>query len=264
MLRIDYFAAAANRFEEKLAALRGRAIVDGSDFIPIVLELSEMVDSLAEIRDVLARFAETQRSLKAAPVASDTEGLSALVTRFVNDLAEKSGKKVVVAFRAPGDLAIPFKYKSALRNVMAQLVRNSVVHGIETPAERQRVGKPEEGQILVAARQNNGHLEFLFKDDGRGIDYKRVIERVQELAKSEPSILEPLVDREQNRWKLDALDQMIFYPGFSTADQATEDAGRGIGMSAVRDALARLGGRISLRQKSGQCCQFHIVLPNGG
>jgi signal transduction histidine kinase len=276
MLRIDYFAAAANRFEDKLAALRGRTLLDGSDFVPIVLELSEMVDSLAEIRDVLSRFAETQRTLKAAPGGSggiggngasgagDMEALSALVTRFVDDLAEKSGKKVAVAFRAPDGLAIPFKYKSALRNVMAQLVRNSIVHGIETPAERQVAGKPEEGQILVAARQNNGNLEFVFKDDGRGIDYKQVIERVRELAKGEPSILEPLVDREQNRWKPDALDQMIFYPGFSTADQATEDAGRGIGMSAVRDALARLGGRISLRQKSGQFCQFHIVLPNGG
>lgn len=265
MLRIDYFSAAADRFEEKLAALRGRTILDGSDFVPIVLELSEMVDSLAEIRDVLARFAETQRSLKAATSgASDTEVLSALVTRFVDDLAEKSGKKVVVSFRAPGDLAIPFKYKSALRNVMAQLVRNAVVHGIETPAERQVAGKQEEGRILVAARQANGNLELLFKDDGRGIDYKQVVERVQELARTEPSILEPLIDRQQNRWKMDALGQMIFHPGFSTADQATEDAGRGMGMSAVRDALARLGGRISLRQQTGQFCEFHIVLPNEG
>ncbi len=265
MLRIDYFAAAAHRFEEKLAALRGRTILDGSDFVPIVLELSEMVDSLAEIRNVLARFAETQRNLKAAAGTSDTEVLSALVTRFVDDLAEKSGKKVVVAFRAPDDLAIPFKYKSALRNVMAQLARNSIVHGIEPPVERRVAGKPEEGHILVAARQNNGNLEFLFRDDGRGIDYKQVIERVQELAKSTPSILEPLIDREQNRWKTDALDQMVFHPGFSTAGQATEDAGRGVGLSAVRDALARLGGQISLRQqRRGQFCEFHIVLPNGG
>ncbi|HEY2294358.1 MAG TPA: ATP-binding protein [Thermoanaerobaculia bacterium] len=264
MLRIDYFAAAAHRFEEKLAALRGRSVLDGSDFVPIVLELSEMVDSLAEIRDVLARFAETQRSLKATSGASDTEVLSALVTRFVDDLAEKSGKKIVVAFRAPGDLAIPFKYKSALRNVMAQLVRNSIVHGIEPPAERQGVGKPAEGHIWVAARQNNGNLEFLFKDDGRGIDYQQVVERVRELAKSEPAILEPLIDRAQNRWKTEALDQMIFHPGFSTAGQATAEAGRGVGMSAVRDTLARLGGRISLRQKTGQFCELHIVLPNGG
>jgi signal transduction histidine kinase len=265
MLRIEYFAAAAHRFEEKLAALRGRAILDGSDFVPIVLELSEMIDSLAEIRAVLARFAETQGSLKAASGTSDTEVLSALVTRFVDDLAEKSGKKVAVAFRAPGDLAIPFKYKSALRNVMAQLARNSIVHGIEPPVERRVAGKPEEGKILVAARQNNGNLEFLFRDDGRGIDSKQVIERVRELAKSEPSILEPLVDREQNQWKPDALYQMIFHPGFSTAGQATEDAGRGVGLSAVRDTLARLGGQISLRQqKRGQFCEFHIVLPNGG
>ncbi|HYH45760.1 MAG TPA: ATP-binding protein, partial [Thermoanaerobaculia bacterium] len=125
-------------------------------------------------------------------------------------------------------------------------------------------GKPEEGRILVAARQNNGNLELLFRDDGRGLDYKQMIKRVQELAKSEPALLEPLVDRAQNRWKTEALDQMIFHPGFSTADRATEDAGRGVGMSAVRDALARLGGRISLRQGTGRFCEFHIVLPNGG
>ncbi|HEX3527417.1 MAG TPA: HAMP domain-containing protein [Thermoanaerobaculia bacterium] len=265
MLRIDYFVAAAHRFEEKLAALRDRTMLDGSDFVPIVLELSEMVDSLAEIRAVLARFAETQRNLKAASGTSDTDELSALVTRFAGDLAEKSGKKVAVAFRVPGDLAIPFKYKSALRNAMAQLARNSIAHGIEPPVERRVAGKPEEGHILVAARQNNGNLEFLFRDDGRGLDYKQVIERVQELAKSTPSILEPLIDRQQNRWKTDALDQMIFHPGFSTAGQATEDAGRGVGLSAVRDALARLGGQISLRQqRRGQFCEFHIVLPNRG
>jgi HPt (histidine-containing phosphotransfer) domain-containing protein/HAMP domain-containing protein len=264
MLRIDYFAAAAHRFEEKLAALRGRTLLDGSDFVPIVLELSEMIDSLGEIRAVLARFAETQRSLKATSGTSDTEVLSALVTRFADDLAEKSGKKVVVAFRAPGGLAIPFKYKSALRNVMAQLARNSIVHGIEPPVERRVAGKPEEGHIQVAARQNNGNLEFLFRDDGRGLDYQQVIERVQELAKSTPSILEPLIDREQNRWKPEALDQVIFHPGFSTAGQTTEDAGRGVGLSAARDALARLGGQISLRQqRPGQFCEFHIVLPNG-
>jgi HAMP domain-containing protein/HPt (histidine-containing phosphotransfer) domain-containing protein len=265
MLRIDYFAAAAHRFEEKLAALRGRTLLDGSDFVPIVLELSEMIDSLGEIRAVLARFAETQSSLKATSGTSDTEALSALVTRFVDDLAQKSGKKVAVAFRAPGGLAIPFKYKSALRNVMAQLARNSIVHGIEPPVERRVAGKPEEGHIQVAARQNNGNLEFLFRDDGRGLDYQQVIERVQELAKSTPSILEPLIDREQNRWKPEALDQVIFHPGFSTAGQTTEDAGRGVGLSAARDALARLGGQISLRQqRPGQFCEFHIVLPNGG
>jgi|CXWL01.1.fsa_nt_gi signal transduction histidine kinase len=264
MMRIDYFAAAAHRFEEKLASLRGLAILDGSDFVPIVLELSEMIDGLAEIRDVMARFAEAQRSLKATAGASDTELLSALVARFVDDLAEKSGKKVDVAFHAPGDIAIPFKYKSPLRNVMAQLVRNSIAHGIETPSERRAAGKPEEGHITVAARQNNGNLEFLFKDDGRGIDYHRVIERTQELAKSEPGILEPLIDREQNRWRSGALDQMIFHPGFSTSGQASEDSGRGVGMSAVRDAVTKLGGRISLRQRTGQYCEFHIVLPNGG
>ncbi len=98
--------------------------------------------------------------------------LSALVTRFVYDLAEKSGKRSWWRSTLPATWRSR-QVKSALRNVMAQLVRNSIAHGIETPAERQVAGKPAEGHILVAARQNNGNLEFLFKDDGRGIDYSR-------------------------------------------------------------------------------------------
>ncbi len=260
LLRIDYFAATAHRFETKLEPLRRHASLDGNDFVPIVLELSEMIDSLVEIRGVIGRFGELQRGLAPA-AAKGTAVLESLLARFVNDLAERWGKKAALRFQAPGDLEIPSAYKTPLQNVMSQLVRNSMAHGIEPPMERLAAGKPELGRIVVAARRNNGNLELLFRDDGRGIDYTRLIERARELAKAEPGLLDNLIDREQNRWKQAALDEMIFHEGFSTADEVSTDAGRGFGMSVVRETLRELGGRISMRQKPGQFCEFHIVLP---
>ncbi len=260
MLRIDYFAAAAHRFESKLEPLRTHVSLDGNDFVPIVLELSEMIDSLVEVREVIGRVGELQQSLGSRPPAG-TEVLEGVLERFVKDLAARLGKKAELRFEVPGDLEIPAAYRAPVQNVMAQLVRNSMAHGIEPAPERTAAGKPEQGQILVAARRNNGHLELLFRDDGRGIDYPRLIERARELAKDEPGLLEGLIDRERNRWKSAALDELIFHHGFSTAEEVSQDAGRGVGMSVVRETLRQLGGRISMRQRPGQFCEFHIALP---
>lgn len=263
MLRIDYFAVNAHRFEEKLSQLRTRRSLDGSDFVPIVLELSEMIDSLVEVRDVIARFSDVQRD-PAVPARSDGELLEGAALRFAAELGEKYGKSAAVQVEARDSIQIPFRYKTTVQNIVAQLVRNSMVHGIETPAERVAAGKPERGTILLAARQSSTELELFFRDDGRGIDYNKIIARVRDLAKDDPALLERLIDREQNRWKVKELDEMLFHPGFSTSAAASVDAGRGFGLNAVREMVAKAGGRISVRNRPGQLCEFQIALPLAG
>lgn len=263
MLKIEFFAAAAHRFEDKLTPLRARRNLEGEDFLPIVLELSEMIDSLVEIRDVIGRFGEFNQwtSAAAAPARSDLELLTDTLDGFVRDLGARHGKRATLRFQASGDLEIPFALKTPLQTVLAQLVRNALVHGLESPAERAAAGKAEFGSIFVAARRDDGRLELVFRDDGRGLDYHRLVERVREMAKGEPELLERLVDRETNRWRLAELNDVIFHPGFSTATGVGEDAGRGMGLAAVRDLVRGLGGEISIRQKPGQFCEFHLVLP---
>ncbi len=262
MLHIDYLAAAAHRFEEKLNQLRGRARLDGNDFLPVVLELSEMIDSLVEIRQVMHRFSAVARPAEEA-AKSDADLLATVLERFVDDLAGKHGKKAALRFEAAEQLQIPFRVKSPLRNVMAQLARNSLVHGIETPAERLAAGKPESGTIRVTARVDGGQLTVTFRDDGRGVDYRHLVEKAKELARSEPGLLETLVDREHNRWRLDRLDELLFHPGLSTASEASEDAGRGYGLAAARREITSLGGRIQLRHRPGQFCEVLIQVPLG-
>lgn len=261
MLRISYFENAAHQLEDKLSRLKSRTSLDGKDFLPVVLELSEMIDNLVELKQVIERFGEMKRT-SLDPSGGDVALLAEVLQRFVADLGAKHGKKALLRFQFAERLAIPFRFKAALRNVMAQLVRNSMVHGIETPAERSSAGKPEHGSIQVAGRRTDGKLEFLFRDDGRGLDYKKIIERAREMAAVDPSLLDRLVDREQNRWKASALNELVFLPGFTTVEGASEDAGRGYGLSAVREELRALGGEITVRQKPGDFCEFHIVLPS--
>ncbi len=258
MLRIDYFTQAAHRFEEKLAELRRRPSLEGNDFLPIVLELSELVDSLTEVRGVIQRFSEVQKSGEATK--SDGEALAGVVERFVAELAAKQGKKAVFRFNTDG-VKIPFRLKSPLKNALAQLVRNSMVHGLESPAERRAAGKPEQGTIQLSANARDGKIEVLFRDDGRGLDYRRIVEQAKMLAPSEPGLLDRLIDREQNRWKAEELDALVFHPGFSTATEVTEDAGRGFGLAALRDQIASLGGEIRIHQKPGHFCELQIVVP---
>ncbi len=260
MLRIDYFAQAAHRFEEKVNVLRGRSVLDGNDFLPIVLELSEMVDGLIEIREVIQRFAEVKQS-QSEETRDDAAQLAAVLERFVSDLSAKHEKLATFSFQAAGRIVIPFRFKTALRNTVAQLARNSLAHGIESPAERRAAGKPEQGSVLFAARRREGQLEFLYRDDGRGFDYRQMVERAKDLARLEPELLDRLIDREQNRWRNEALDALVFHPGFTTASVVTETAGRGMGLAAVKDQITALGGTITVRQKPGQFCEFHLVLP---
>ncbi len=259
MLRIDYFAQSAHRFESKLAELKARPTLEGNDFVPIVLELSELVDSLTEVRGVIQRFSEVQRSSEAG--RSDGEALAGVVERFIDDLAEKQGKKVAFHFETDG-ARIPFRIKAPLKNILAQLVRNSLVHGIETVDERKTTGKPEEGEIRFATHaKDGGKTVVVFRDDGRGLDYKKIVERAKELAKVQPTLLDRLIDRQNNRWKVEELDALLFHPGFSTSDDVTMDSGRGFGLSAVRDQVHSLGGEIQIRQRPGQFCEIEIVVP---
>ncbi len=258
MLRIDYFAQSAHRFEDKLTELKNRPVLEGNDFLPIVLELSELVDSLAEVKSVIQRFSEVQGS--ALTSKTDGEALATVIEPFVAELADKLGKKATLRCETDG-VRIPFRLKTPLKNVLAQLVRNSLVHGLESPAERTAAGKPEQGEILLSAKENSGQIEIVLRDDGRGLDYRRMVERAKEMARTEPGLIESLIDREHNRWKADELDALIFRPGFTTATEITEDAGRGYGLAAVREQVAGLGGELRLRQKTGQFCEFTIVVP---
>jgi chemotaxis protein histidine kinase CheA len=149
---------------------------------------------------------------------------------------------------------VPENYRRAVKDITIQLVRNAVVHGIETPDERTRANKSEIGTLGVefATRGSDG-FELVVQDDGRGLQ----LDRIKEVA-----VERGLITAEQAA-ALDPRQTMalIFRPGFSTADRVTTDAGRGAGMDLVRILVAELGGRVGLASAGGRFSKFKIWLP---
>jgi chemosensory pili system protein ChpA (sensor histidine kinase/response regulator) len=134
---------------------------------------------------------------------------------------------------------------------LEHLLRNAVAHGMEKPAQRKKLGKPELGSITLKVRQENDEIVMTVTDDGGGINLKRVREKAIQngLFAADHEIGEQ------------ALLSVIFEPGFSTADAVSQIAGRGVGLDAVRSDIAALGGRIDVSNALGQGAVFSIYLP---
>jgi len=169
--------------------------------------------------------------------------------RTLSEAARDSEKKVGLKLDL-GEIEIDRHVLDALREPLMHLLRNSVDHGIEAPAERIRLGKPERGEVTVSATLVGANVVLCIKDDGRGIDEARVLSKARETG---------LGGREGD--ELD-LDTVLFSPGFSTAQRVTHLSGRGVGLDVVRDAVSKLGGHVQLEPpKQGQGASFVLSVP---
>jgi two-component system, chemotaxis family, sensor kinase CheA len=168
--------------------------------------------------------------------------------RLVRDLGRRVGKEVEV-FVEGGDTEIDKTVLDAIGDPLAHLVRNSVDHGIETPAERRASGKPAVGRIVLSAAQAGKQIRIDVQDDGRGLDVERIAARARQIG-VDVTGLEPrrMVD-------------LIFLPGFSTAERVTELSGRGVGLSVVRQHIERLGGHLLVSSVPGQGACFSLFVP---
>ncbi|HEX5640471.1 MAG TPA: Hpt domain-containing protein [Burkholderiaceae bacterium] len=131
------------------------------------------------------------------------------------------------------------------------LIRNAIVHGLETPAQRRAAGKPETGELVVDVKPEGNEIIVVISDDGAGLNLPRIRERAIERDLIAPD--QALGDRE--------LRELIFQPGFTTVTEVTELAGRGVGMDVVRAELASFGGRISISSETGRGTRFTLYLP---
>ena len=170
------------------------------------------------------------------------------VQGLVAEMGERLGKRARFYSRVDEE-ELPEAYRPMLREVLSQLARNSLVHGLEPPQERASRGKPEVGTLQLALRRHESHgrLELIFQDDGTGLD----LEKIRDRALSRGL----WVDDERQ------LPMLIFESGFSTAETTTLDAGRGVGMDMVKTRVEELGGTILPHSRPGVFCAFQILLP---
>src|SRR4051794_15722719 len=172
--------------------------------------------------------------------------------RVVRDLAMALGKQVRV--RTEGDdTELDRSIIEAIKDPLMHLVRNAVDHGIEDAAEREAAGKPAEGTIVIRASHEGGQVTIEMQDDGRGIDIEKVRTR---------GIERGLIDAETAK-SLSARDtiELIFQPGFSTADKVTNLSGRGVGMDVVKTNVGRIGGNVEVTTEQGVGTTYTLKIP---
>ncbi len=169
--------------------------------------------------------------------------------RMVRELASKLGKKIdFITQGASTELD-----KGLIERIvdpLTHLVRNSIDHGIELPEKRREAGKPEAGRLILAASHQGGNIVIEVSDDGAGLNRERILKKAQQ---NGLSVSESMTDEEV--W------QLIFMPGFSTADVITDVSGRGVGMDVVRRNIADMGGSVEIRSVAGSGSTIRIAVP---
>lgn len=245
--------------EDLLSQLRQRQKLDGNDFLPLVVRLDDLLAHLASIRELLERLGEMRTAAAAcatqvvptlaAPEAPQdfSETLVSLAYRIATD----QGKKVRLL--AEGLDRVPGPQRRAVQDVVVQLLRNAIAHGIESPAQRRDAGKDETGRIVVQFAADGDAFRLVMEDDGAGI----VTEAVRDAA-----VRRGLISQDEaGQLDAKAVLGLIFRPGFSTRDAADRDAGRGVGLDLVRQIVRDLGGRVGVATTPGRGTRFRITLP---
>ncbi|WP_416399073.1 chemotaxis protein CheA [Allohahella sp. A8] len=235
---------------DQLINLVGELVITQS----MLLQTGKALDPVKHEKHMSALMAleRSTRDLQESVLSIRLLPVSFLFSRFprvVRDLASKLKKEVelvIIGEQTELDKSIIER----LTDPLAHLVRNSIDHGIERPDERVASGKPKKGQVTLSAAHEAGSILIEIIDDGKGLDRERILAKAAE--NGLPSH-DAMTDGEV--WNL------IFLPGFSTAETVTDVSGRGVGMDVVRRNILELGGRIEISSVKGEGSRFSVRLP---
>jgi signal transduction histidine kinase len=276
---------AARQFEDSLHDLRSRSALSGSDFLPLAVKLDQLYGQFAQLKSLTASSAPPRETGAAAPPANMTENgteiiqapkfmaersaaqavsvpgtnssapagsLENTLRALTDHVAQEHNKTVILDML--GLHLVPAQYQAAVKNVAIQLIRNAVMHGIETPAAREAAGKSSHGTLRLEFKQTGDQgFELLFEDDGGGLDPDQV--RATAIARG--VITGEGAARLRDREAI----KLIFKSAFSTLPSAPGEPPHGTGLSLVRRYVHEAGGKIALASLLGHETRFKVSLP---
>ena len=207
---------------------------------------SDVSVGLEDLELLTREIQDSVMAIRAQPVKSVFQRMP----RLVREVAEMTGKRVRLV--TDGEATeVDKTVVERLAEPITHMLRNAIDHGLEGPDERLAAGKDVEGVVRLAALHRSGRIVIEVSDDGRGINR----ERVRGIATARGLVAEDAVLTN------DEIDNLIFLPGFSTADAVSDISGRGVGMDVVRRSIQALGGRISISSNPGRGSTFTLSLP---
>lgn len=234
-----------NRNRYTMLARRLEAQGSSADLAEVAQDLSETTYAMARISDELQ---DTIMKVRMVPVAS----VFSRFPRLVRDLSRKSGKEVELVLEGE-ETELDKSVVEVIGDPLVHLIRNSVDHGIEPEAERIAKGKPVKGKVTLRAYHKGNSVAIEIEDDGKGLEP----EKLREVAVNKGILT---VDEAKQLDDREAME-LIFAPGFSSAEKITDISGRGVGMDVVRTNIKNLKGSISIHSEVGKGTRFTLSLP---
>ncbi len=228
------------------------------ELMNLVGELVIQRTRLAQIRefdsttDELARITNELQNLVMKVRMIPIEQVFNRFPRMVRDLSQESGKKVRLEIYG-ADTELDKTVVDAMGDPLMHLIRNAIDHGIESPEERVKLGKPEEGLIKLSAYHEGNNIYIEVEDDGGGINVDKVKRKAIERGL--------VAEETANRMSEEDIYNLLFIPGFSTSEKVTDISGRGVGMDVVKRRVEELNGTIRIESKLGKGTKVIIRLP---
>jgi two-component system, chemotaxis family, sensor kinase CheA len=297
-LNLKSVATRVHTLEDMVGECKKKPELSGNDFLPLVLKLDELLAHLRSVREMAARLTVLKDTMPAAaadaalPAATATSatlpvdpeptdsmpaavpaaaragaaaGKTAAPERSARRVEELSPTLHLMAERLAQDHAkrfrltlhgladVPAAYTATIKDCLIQMLRNAAVHGIEFPEVRRAQAKKDTGSVHVDFRKVTDGYELLFEDDGAGI--------APEALKAAAVKRQLITEDDAALMDTRAAMALIFRPGFSTQEEISMDAGRGVGMDVVARSVYALGGKIGVSTHPGKFTRFKIVLP---
>lgn len=236
---------------DRLINLVGELVINQAMLSQSVIEndnngASSINMGLEELQQLTREIQDSVMAIRAQPVKPVFQRMS----RIVREIADMTGKSIRLITEGE-NTEVDKTVIDKLAEPLTHMIRNAVDHGIETPEKRATLGKNPEGTVRLTAKHRSGRILIELADDGAGINRERVRQK---------AIDNDLIAADANLSD-EEIDNLIFLPGFSTADKISDISGRGVGMDVVKRSIQALGGRINISSKPGQGSVFTMSLP---
>jgi chemotaxis protein histidine kinase CheA len=252
VLDLKFFVEKAHDFEDKLAELRAKQTISGSDFVPLVLQLSEIKQTVYELNNLIERISKIHSHFR--PKRSyESEVFIRSIQNLVRNISTDMNKKIKLIHDKFDAGIIPYELKLTVREIIIQLVRNSIYHGIESPAERRQKHKTVPGIIEIENIDDDQDIGIKLRDDGRGLQISKLREKAIDSGKWKRD--------EVASWSDKQVVDVIFTTGISTLNRANLVAGRGVGLDIVKNKVERLYGQVKVEFKADEFTEFTIIFP---